>query len=123
MLDQQTVDELVAAAANNEGLRQAIEARSLPLKPTMKYLREQHRSAFKAAHAQKVEHRRTIDEKMQERGLMARFYDAARDLQVFHGAGETIELPMTVYVRTFGIPESRYGQFANAEDVRRANGK
>ena len=63
-----------------------------------------------------------IDEIMRERGLMTRFYDQARDVQIFQGAGEKIELPMTVYVRTFGIPESRNGQFANAEDVRRANG-
>ena len=63
-----------------------------------------------------------IDDIMRERGLMTRFYDQARDVQIFHGSGESIELPMHVYVRTFGIPESRYGQFANVEDVRRANG-
>ena len=63
-----------------------------------------------------------IDDIMRERGLMTRFYDQARDVQIFQGAGETIELPMHIYVRTFGIPESRYGQFAKAEDVRRANG-
>ena len=63
-----------------------------------------------------------IDELMRERGLMTRFYDQARDVQIFTGAGETIELPMHIYVRTFGIPESSYGQFAKVEDVRRANG-
>ena len=63
-----------------------------------------------------------IDDIMRERGLMTRFYDQARDVQIFNGCGETIELPMHIYVRTFGIPESRHGQFAKIDDVRRANG-
>ena len=64
-----------------------------------------------------------IDEVLAERGLMARFYDALNDTHVYvSGGGAKIELPASTYVRTFRIPEMRYGEVATMDEVRAARG-
>ena len=53
-MDDATVNELAECVKRNEGLRKSIEARGLPVGPTIKWLKEHRRDLFKQAHAQKA---------------------------------------------------------------------
>ena len=53
-LSEQTMQEFVEAVRRNEGLRNAIRARGLPVKETMKYLQDHESARFKVAHQEKV---------------------------------------------------------------------
>ncbi len=53
---------------------------------------------------------------------MARFYDKGSDAHIFVAGSRHIEIPASAYVRTFRIPEMRYGEVATLEEVRDAIG-
>jgi len=54
VLDEATISELADAVRRNEGLRNAIAARGLPVEPTVKWLKEHRRDLFKQAHEEKA---------------------------------------------------------------------
>jgi hypothetical protein len=53
-LSDEIVNELAECVRRNEGLRQSIAARGMPVKETMKWLSDHRADVFKAAHRDKV---------------------------------------------------------------------